>query len=151
MNTKTYWLFGSQQQILSSELDTNAHYDLIEGLFPPGTQSPLHVHANYTETIIVLEGEAIIFTPGNERILKQGQSFFIPRNVPHAIVNNSASESFKALAIASPSGFAHLIRSVGIPDAGFNECPAQAHDMQVAMQIMINLGDTILGPPGARP
>ncbi|MBB6272468.1 quercetin dioxygenase-like cupin family protein [Pedobacter cryoconitis] len=151
MMTSSYWLFGSKQRIIKSEQDTQAHYDLIEGVFPPAAQSPLHVHANYTETIIVLEGEVTIYIPGEQHQLSGGESYFIPKNVPHAIVNSSASKPFKALAIASPSGFAGLIRSVGIPAGTDHQEPMQAHDMQLAGKIMAELGDSILGPPGARP
>ncbi|GAB2697080.1 hypothetical protein GCM10027037_21330 [Mucilaginibacter koreensis] len=147
----TYWLFGSKQRILKNANDTDGHYDLIEGVFPPSAQSPLHVHANYSETVIVLEGHLTIFMPNEQHDLNAGESHFIPKNVPHAIVNSSDSKPFKALAIASPSGFAHLIESVGIIADENSDQPALNHNMQLAGQVMAELGDTILGPPGARP
>jgi mannose-6-phosphate isomerase-like protein (cupin superfamily) len=147
----SYWLFGSKLQILQSEKDTEGRYDLIEGLFLSGAQSPLHVHTQYSETIIVQEGEIVIYMPGEQHILKAGESFFIPPNVPHVVANNSATEPFKALALASPSGFARLVRSVGIPDDADPEAVQQPHDMELAYKVMAEVGDAILGPPGARP
>lgn len=151
MITPFYWLFGSKQRILKSEQETESHYDLIEGTFAPGAQLPLHVHANYTETLIVLEGEASVYIPGEEFHLSAGESHFIPKNVPHAIVNSSESKPFKALVIAAPSGFARLIRGIGIPTDSADQEPKFSHDMQLAKEIMAEIGDTILGPPGARP
>jgi quercetin dioxygenase-like cupin family protein len=150
MKIPTYWLFGSKQQILKSGQDTGDKYDVIEGFFPPGSQSPLHVHSKYTETIVIIMGEAIVYTPLEKHVLKEGNSYFIPKNIPHAVVNNSDTNPFIALAIASPSGFAELIQSVGILQKGKLEAPLE-HDMQLAMQVMNKLGDTILGPSGARP
>ncbi|GLU57420.1 hypothetical protein Dfri01_68810 [Dyadobacter frigoris] len=138
------------QRILMSEKETASQYDLIEGTFPPGAQSPLHVHANYSETIIVLEGQVTIYMPGQQHSLKAGESHFITRDVVHCVVNQSETSPFKAIVVASPSGFARLIRSVGICENGTNE-PQQSFDMQLAAQVMAEIGDTILGPPGARP
>jgi len=148
---RSYWLFGSKQQILMNGGNTNNLYDLIEGAFPPGAQSPLHIHSRYSETIIVLEGEVGIFTPGEHHVLKAGDTDFIPANIPHAVVNESASLPFKAMCIASPSGFAELISSVGIEAGEEMIAPNTPHDMQKAMEVMAKIGDRILGPPGARP
>jgi mannose-6-phosphate isomerase-like protein (cupin superfamily) len=147
----TYWLFGTKLQVLQNENDTDGRYDLLEGLFPPGAKSPLHLHARYSETIIVLEGEVAVYTPGHEQILKAGESFFIPKNVPHMIANNSSDQPFKALALASPSGFARLVNTVGIPDDGTDETAQQAHDMKLAGIALAEAGDSIIGPPGTRP
>jgi len=147
----SYWLFGSKQRILQSGSVTADHYDLIEGTFPPAAETPLHKHANYSETIVVLEGEVSVYVPGQHVVLKAGETHFIPKNVPHTIANHSSIAPFKALAIAAPSGFAELILNLGIPSDGGDEPPKQEHDMQMVMEEMTRIGDTILGPPGARP
>lgn len=148
----SFWFFGSKLTILKSEKETGSAFDLIEGLFLPGSESPLHVHANYSETFYVLEGEVTIYTPGNETVLRGGESFTIPKNVPHSIINNSKEKSFKALCVTAPSAFAQLIRTVGITatEEEFTP-PAQNQDMELAGKTLVEIGDAILGPPGARP
>jgi quercetin dioxygenase-like cupin family protein len=147
----TYWLFGTKIQILQNEHDTEGRYDLLEGHFPAGAKSPLHLHTRYSETIIVLEGEVAVYTPGREQILKVGESFFIPQNVPHMVANTSLDRPFKALALASPSGFARLVTNVGILDDGTEEIAQQPHDMQAANLALAEAGDSIIGPPGTLP
>ena len=147
----SFWLFGSNLTILESEHDTDSSYDLIEGYFAPGAETPLHVHTKYTETMYVLEGEVTLYTPGNTHVLKKGESHFIPKNVPHTVVNNSKEHPFRALVVATPSGFAKLIREVGIPGSVNDGPPAQPNDMQLAMEVLEEIGDKNMGPPGARP
>jgi quercetin dioxygenase-like cupin family protein len=148
---QSFWLFGAKLSVVASELETNANFDMIEGLFPPGSQSPLHIHAHYSETIYVLEGRVSIYTPQGLTSLEVGDTYIIPKNVPHAIVNESETETFRALAVAAPSGFAKLIRAVGFEITDDQPTPGGNHDMQLAVQVMEEIGDKILGPPGARP
>jgi hypothetical protein len=56
----------------------------------------------------------------------------------------------RALAIASPSGFARLIMGAGAPDTG-SAPPAGPPDMALYARIEREIGDETLGPPGARP
>lgn len=146
-----FWLFGAKLNILTDQVINNSGFDLVEGIFPPGAQSPLHIHAKYSETLYVLEGELTVYLPGVEQIVKIGESFYIPANVPHCVVNSSAENSFKALAVAYPGGFAKLIRAVGIIADDNQHQLSQQHDMKLAAQVMVEVGDAILGPPGARP
>lgn len=147
----SFWLFGSNLSIIESEENTDSNYDLIEGFFPPGSETPLHVHSRYSETLYVLEGEVTIYTPGKTNVLSPGNSHHIPMNTPHTIVNNSKTEPFRALAIASPSGFAKFIRTVGIQGSVNEAPPEKANDMELALKVLEEIGDTNIGPPGARP
>jgi hypothetical protein len=45
----TLWLFGTRLTILADHTTTGGQYDLIEGYFPSGTQTPLHRHTHYSE------------------------------------------------------------------------------------------------------
>lgn len=148
---KQYWLFGSKLTVLQDTEETQGRFDLIEGYFPIASGSPLHVHTKYAETFYVLEGEALIVVPGMEKLLTAGQSYFIPAHTPHAIINNSKDKELKALAVASPSGFAKLIKSVGIEISEGETMQQGEHDMSLVAKVLSEIGDEILGPPGTRP
>jgi quercetin dioxygenase-like cupin family protein len=151
MESSSYWLFGAKMIIRTDESSNGNLYDIIEGTFPAGAKTPPHVHSEYAETVVALEGELIVYTPGNKHVLKAGDTHFIPKNMPHAIENNSDIRPFKALAIATPSGFAHLIRSIGFPDKDQGTAPDMQHDMELATRVMAEIGDKIIGPVGMRP
>lgn len=145
----SYWLFNGFLTIIADENNTDRRYDLIEGVFPPGTETPLHVHHRYSEVLYVQEGEFTVYMETGTYVLKTGEHVFIPIGVPHAVVNTGAGFS-KALAVASPSGFAEMIRNVGIPGKQ-SEGQTQPNDMGAFMQYSEKLGDVLLGPPGSRP
>jgi hypothetical protein len=42
--TQSFWFFGSRLNIIADHTTTSGQYDLIEGYFPSGTQTPLHRH-----------------------------------------------------------------------------------------------------------
>jgi len=147
---KTYWLFDGFLTIHNDEKDTDGRYDLVEGLFPPGIETPLHAHSRYSETLYVLEGEFTVYTEKGATVLKPGEQFFIPIGAPHAVVNSGTGFS-KGIAVASPSGFAELIRNVGHPGELNGERPASSGDMEAFMKFSDKLGDVLMGPPGSRP
>ncbi|MEP0914361.1 hypothetical protein NDI45_25985 [Leptolyngbya sp. GB1-A1] len=43
------WFFGTRLTIIADHTTTGGQYDLIEGYFPPSTQSPPHHHTCYSE------------------------------------------------------------------------------------------------------
>lgn len=142
------WLFGTELSVLADETQTESLYDLIEGTFAAGVQTPLHLHTKYSELIFVLKGEFTVFTNTDTVILNPGRNYFIPKGTPH-MVAASGVESSTALTIASPSGFAKLIRSIGTTEP--SEDVMDTVILENFMQLSIELGDEILGPPGTRP
>ena len=146
----TYWLFGTHLTILADEQQTSSHYDLIKGRFPPGTQTPLHLHARYDEAIYVLEGAFTLFTDSQTITLSPGEQLLIPQNTPHVVMASNQPIN-RALTVASPSGFGKLIRTVGIPSTQDSLPPDMPNDMGLFLQLSEESGDLILGAPGARP
>ncbi|WP_158796423.1 cupin domain-containing protein [Pedobacter sp. L105] len=146
----TFWLLGAKLTITLDDILTGSGYDVITGIFAPCSEVPLHLHTAYSETIIVLEGEQTIYTPGSEAVLKPGDHLFIPAGTPHAIVSSGLQQS-KALTIASPGGFAKLIRTAGIPVNTDGSTPDKPFDMPLFMKVSAELGDQLLGPPVTRP
>jgi mannose-6-phosphate isomerase-like protein (cupin superfamily) len=139
----TYWIFGGKLEIVTDENETDGKYDLITGSFMPGTEVPLHLHTKYSESMYVLEGELTVFMKDKTVVLQPGEHVFIPVGVPHCVLA-SGNTPVKALTVASPSGFAKLIRTVG------NETNTP-NDMGLFMQVSEEVGDKLLGPPGTRP
>jgi quercetin dioxygenase-like cupin family protein len=140
--TQSFWLFGSHLNIIADHTTTNGQYDLIEGYFPPSTQTPLHRHTRYSEQLYVLEGEFTIWAGENKFLLSAGESFLISPSTPHAIgvFNNQPA---RGLVVAAPSSFARLTAAVGTQDE------TAAPDMALFERISAEIGDEILGPPGA--
>lgn len=54
--TQPFWLFSSRLRIVADHTTTGGQYDLIEGYFLPGIQTPLHRHTRYSEQLYVLFG-----------------------------------------------------------------------------------------------
>jgi len=55
------------------------------------------------------------------------------------------------LFVTSPSGFDRLITEVGTPEEGGEAPLSAATDMELLLRVAAELGDELLGPPGALP
>ncbi|MBW4528623.1 MAG: cupin domain-containing protein [Phormidium tanganyikae FI6-MK23] len=142
--TQSFWLFGSRLTIVADRTTTNGNYDLVEGYFPPGTQTPPHRHTRYSEQLYVLEGEFSVWTGKNKLVLKAGESFLIPKGITHVIAA-LGDRPARGLAVASPSAFAHLVETTGT----LNE--SEATDLELFMRVSTEIGDETLGLPGDLP
>ncbi|WGV25836.1 cupin domain-containing protein [Halotia branconii] len=142
--TQSFWLFGSCLTILADRTTTDGQYDLIEGYFPLGTQTPLHRHTRYFEQLYVLEGELTVWAGEKKVVLSRGESFLIPVGTPH-VVAAIGDQPAHGLVIAAPSGFAQLIAVTGTQNK------AETPDMALFASISAEIGDEILGPPGTLP
>ena len=148
---ESYWLIGTRLNIIASAAETGGRYDLVEGLFPRGAQVPPHRHNRYTEQVYVLDGEFTVWTDGGRKtVLRRGDDIVIPAATPHAL-HVTGEGPGRALVVASPSGFAGLISEVGTADQGGEAPPSEETDMNLLQRISTELGDEILGPPGALP
>jgi quercetin dioxygenase-like cupin family protein len=147
---KTYWLFGHRLTILAGPAETEGRYDLVEGWNPPGTRVPLHRHRRYSEQIYVLEGEFTVWAGQRKLVLRPGDDVFIPVGTVHTWAVTGTGPA-RALAVASPSGFSRLITEVGTPDDGSGVPPSTDVNMDLLLRVAAELGDEILGPPGALP
>jgi quercetin dioxygenase-like cupin family protein len=144
----SYWLIGTRLSILASSAETGGRYDLVEGWFPVGAQVPPHRHGRYSEQLYVLDGEFTVWTTGHKTVLRPGDELVIPVGTAHALAISGDGPG-RALVVTSPSGFARLITEVGTPAEG-DQAPA-ATDMDRLLRLSAELGDEILGPPGALP
>jgi quercetin dioxygenase-like cupin family protein len=142
--TRTLWLFGTRLTILADHTTTGGQYDLIEGYFPPGTQTPLHRHTRYSEQLYVLEGEFTVWAGENKVVLRPGDSYLISPSTPH-VVATVGDQSARGLVVAAPSAFARVVETVGTVEE------TEPADMALYDRISAEVGDEILGPPGTLP
>jgi quercetin dioxygenase-like cupin family protein len=142
--TQSFWLFGSYLTILADHTTTVGQYDLIEGYFPPGTQTPPHRHSRYSEQLYVLEGEFTVWAGENKVVLSTGENFLIPVGIPH-VVAAIGDRPAHGLTVAAPSAFARLIAATGTQDR------AGIIDTALFNRISAEIGDEILGPLGTLP
>jgi quercetin dioxygenase-like cupin family protein len=148
--TPPYWFFETSLRVLADANQTGSEYDLIEGHFPPGTETHLHLHTRYDEMIYVLEGTFTVYTNTQTAMLAAGEHIFVPRNTPHTVVGTSLSVN-RILTITSPGGMAALVRAVGIPDVTEGTPPVRSNDTGLFLRLTQETGDVVLGAPGARP
>lgn len=142
--TQSLWFFGNRFNIIADHTMTGGQYDLLEGYFPPGSQTPLHRHTRYSEQVYVLSGEFTVWAGENKVVLNTGESFLISVGTPHTIAVFSLKPA-RLLVVAAPSSFARLITTTGTLDE------AETPDMALIERISAEIGDEILGPPGALP
>ena len=142
--TQTLWLFGTRLTILADHTTTGGQYDLIEGYFPPGAQTPLHRHTRYSEQLYVLEGKFTVWAGENKMVLSPGDSYLISPSTPH-VVAALGDKPARGLVVAAPSAFARLIEATGTVDE------TEPTDIALFEHISVEIGDEVLGPPGTLP
>lgn len=87
---------------ISRPASTNAkQLVVIEGSLAPGFGHNFHKHPEQEEVLYVIEGEVEQWLEQNKRVLKPGDSVFIPADVVHALFNIS-DKPIKVLAILAP-------------------------------------------------
>jgi quercetin dioxygenase-like cupin family protein len=150
MATRAFWLLGNRLTVLADHAETGGHYDLIEGRQPAGNQTPPHRHTKYAEQIYVLDGERTIWAGKRKVVLHAGDTFTIPAGTEHVVANTGGGPAH-SLVIASPSGFARLIEEAGTPDTGGAPPQPTPADLERVNRVAAEVGDEILGPPGALP
>ena len=99
------------KQQLSGE-ETNGTFSLFENRSGGQSKTPIHVHANDDETLFIIEGEMTALVAGKEQTIKAGESIFLPRGVPHQLMNTSGSPSHYML-LCTPSGFESFLAEGG--------------------------------------
>lgn len=103
-----------------------------------GKGTPLHIHHSQDEVFHVLEG-SYYFQVGDDKFkLTKGESIFLPRNVPHAWTQASASG--KMTVILQPAG---KLENFFVTVAALDHEPTPA-EME---KIFADNDMTVMGPP----
>ena len=136
-----------QATILTTGAETDGRHDLLDTVLPAGSTTPLHLHTRYEERVYVISG-ALTGWVGQEKLtVGAGGYYHIPLNVPHT-VQGGATDTH-AILISSPAGFAELVARTGTP--AHLATPETEPDLELFMEVTTELGDVVLGPPGATP
>lgn len=94
-------LMGGNRQVLLSSKETEGDVYLVEGIMPPGSSVPLHIHRHEDELFHVLQGKVEVVL-GEETITgKAGDIIYLPRGVQHAI-STQGEETAKVLNYVIP-------------------------------------------------
>jgi mannose-6-phosphate isomerase-like protein (cupin superfamily) len=142
---QSYWFLGIHLTVLADCHATKGCYDLLECASLPGLATPWARHTMYDMQLLVLAGELTVHTAidANALVLTAGQSWLIPKGVGHCVIN-SGTEVANSLVLASPSGFAQLIRSTGtFAEAGSLPPPVRPNFFVLA-QAAAEVGDELL-------
>ena len=99
------------KRVLSGE-QTAGQFCLLENRSDGNTRTPIHVHAKDDETLYIIEGELTALIGGEPRRLTAGESLFLPRGVPHQLLNVSGNPCGYIL-IGTPALFDRFLEEGG--------------------------------------
>ena len=126
--------------------ETGGAFNLVENQMMRGKTTPLHVHPNLDETLIVLEGEILVYAEGREHRVGPRGVAVAPRGVPHAFM--VTSESALILTLQTPGSGEAFYRDASEPSTEETDAgrPPDLDRLRAAAQ---RHPDTIeiLGPP----
>ena len=125
--------------------ETDGAFMLLEDRMVRGKTTPLHTHPNLDETLIVLEGEILVYAEGREHRVGPRGIAVAPRGAPHAFM--VTSESALILALQTPGSYEAFYREASEPAGA--ECDPGRTDWDRLRAAAQRHPDTIqiLGPP----
>ena len=140
------WFAGGGIHVVkASAEETDGAFILLEDQMTRGKTTPLHTHPNLDETLIVLEGEILVYAEEKEHRLGPRGVAVAPRGAPHAFT--VTSESALILALQTPGSGEAFYREASEPAGA--ECDPGRTDWDRLRAAAQRHPDTIqiLGPP----
>jgi len=101
---------GSAERLLVGGEQSGNEFALLETTAERGHTAPRHRHHRATETFIVLDGELVIETDGQQRVAGAGAVAVLPRYQVHTFMVLSPSARY--LTLHTPAGFDGFVRAV---------------------------------------
>lgn len=111
-DSKEFVLAGVVMKRLLSGEQTAGQFCLLENRSYGHTRTPIHVHAKDDETLYIIEGELTAVIEGQPRRLTAGETIFLPRGIPHQLMNMSGSPC-RYILIGTPALFDRFIEEGG--------------------------------------
>ena len=105
------WVLGHKV----TPYDTTGDYDLMMAETPPHVGGPPpHLHHNYKESFLIVEGEMEFMVNGEIKVVKAGEALDVPPETLHTF-NNNSDKPCKWVNIHSPKGFREFFEQMGVP------------------------------------
>jgi len=148
------WFLGGGLHIWKATAEeTGGAFLLFEDRMDHGKVTPLHLHPDSDETMIVLEGEILMHLDGEQHAVRAGGVASAPRGVPHAFKVSGAGGA-RLLCLHTPGCCQAFYRDASepVPDGDRRGTGAGPVDMgRVQASAARNGGIEILGPPPFSP
>lgn len=126
--------------------ETNGAFMLFEARVDFDKVTPLHIHPDSDETMIVLEGEILMHIDGCDHRVATGGVAVALRGVPHAF-KVVAPSGVRVLCLHTPGCCQAFYWDASEPLADGDSAPAQVDMARVQASARSNGGIEILGPP----
>jgi quercetin dioxygenase-like cupin family protein len=142
------WFYGGGLHIWKATAkETDSAFLLFEDRMGPGKVTPLHIHPDSDETMVVLEGEILMHIDGAEHTVAAGGIAVVPRGVPHAFMV-TGSDDVRLLCLHTPGCCQAFYWDASEPASKAGGAFAGPVDMaKVQASAKANGGIEILGPP----
>jgi len=138
------WHGGGIMSILLDAAKTNGQLTMLRSTLSAGAASPVHVHADEDEVILLLRGSGIFWAGEQRYELTDGGVAYLPRNIPHAYL--FTSETVDMLGLCVPAGAEEFFRAAG-RDLSQPKPAWWAITPQTMAAAAAATGQKILGPP----
>ena len=112
IGSKEFVLAGIVMKRLLSGEQTGGQFCLFENRSGGDTRTPVHVHSGDDETVYIIEGELTAVIDGQPRRLTEGESMFLPRGIPHQLVNTTGKPN-RYILIGTPALFDRFVEEAG--------------------------------------
>jgi quercetin dioxygenase-like cupin family protein len=140
------WFSGGGEHLWkATAAETNGAFLLFEDRMEQGKVTPLHLHPESDETMIVLEGEILMHIDGHEHAVAAGGVAVAPRRVPHAFL--VTSPAVRLLCLHTPGCCQAFYWGASEPIREGDDAQRVVDFERVKQSAMANGGIEILGPP----
>ena len=139
-----YILAGVLMKQLLAGDETAGAFSMFENRSQGPSRTPVHVHAHDDETLYMLEGEMRAIIAGKEQSVSAGETIFLPRGIPHQLMNVSGFPTHYLL-LCTPSGFEGFLAEGGhLRAAGEEPQAPDAEDVERMKTAAPRFGITLL-------
>lgn len=113
---------GALVRIQANTQQTGGAFNLFDILYPPGYETPLHIHYAEDVAIQILEGTLDVFWGEQRREARLGSFFFQPRGTSHGF--RVAGPEAPILVLTIPAGLDEFVLQAGATNT--SDCAHEA-------------------------
>ena len=124
--------------------ESNGAFLMFEDQMVQGKVTPLHIHPDTDETLVVLEGEILAHLDGTEQRVSAGGIMFASRGLPHAFMVTAPTT--RLLCVQTPGNIESFYWDASDPIADDVDTGEVDFD-RIAASGQRNGGIVLLGPP----